>query len=812
MVKHTDGSDEWWGYDAGTTTEEALAIYEEASSITHDSHVGKYLMWRSLWPLPKKVDLLEAMHRDHLCMVMPLRSREGDVVAVQLLPFDKHGDPILMKNGKKRRITIGPAANAVCRLTPLGRASELCLTEGVEDALAVVAHHEGKVAVWAACGTTAMKRFTPPEWVKKLTIYADHDSNGSKAALRCARRVRASAEPRPSVHLLWSPVRGEDPFDLLARGGEFEPVWRDRQPRDYLSWIPETPRALVQAIMDLKPREKWPELISSQFAQTHSVGRKEVLNSMEATYQQTVVMPMVDRPLLEISGLRQEMFTRLEDVLSESTVLFVQGEGAEARVVAVDSISEEQRQRLSEADITVATGQPYLLPGNDHVVVDRVERNFFVYAETARGPKMSNLPRAVVTEWLGAGRQICLPFLRGLAPYPAMRANGELTEGRGYDPRTQFWITYDGPDIVIPERPTWGQAKAALAVFIDPQKGLLRTYPFEDEHHELGAVALMLQLLDRHNHRLAPAWASDAPSPRTGKMHLLQTISLVALGLIPMTYAMSDNREERHKRVTHALLSGSPLVCLDNINGMFDSSDVATYLGEGRCLIRAYGLTGGSQLAINSNTLTFTGNNIAMTNDMQTRTFKLRLDAKMPNPDQRRFSFDPHRSVRRKRAKYLTAALTLLRWAIQSDVTIYDMKGLGAFTDFDKRIRRPLYALTAVDVGRCLEDMRGDDPADSARAASFEVLAEMFPPPSRFLAKDLIDRIREWREKEGYADKLMKLGFDMPDNLDGALKKAGMFLARRAGLFGGELQLCQEPSNGHRSNRYHFYRNRRMGN
>lgn len=807
------------GCVANTTTEDAQRLWDEAKPITETSPVGVYLQRRKLWPLPLRVRLRQGgypvdKHKHAWTLVASLTDFEGNLRAVQILLLDQDGWPLEKhrQDGSptKDRRTIGPADGTCCRLMHIppppapNMDRPLGLTEGVEDALAVWHMHKQKFAVWAACGAGRMAAFRPPVGVTDLAICADHDRPGSWAALACARAVRALPLPRALVSILWSPNRGWDPWQIYSEGGEFVPMWQDRAPRNPLMSLGQANNVRMVEIARMAGWEQ--DQAAGKLAEATKVPKRTILRLVRAHRAENRFSDEATGPLLELAPLRQEMFTRMEDLLSESETAFTQGEGSGRRVVAVEVVTEERRRELEKQEIYVVTGQPMIVPVNQHMLADRIEIAYYVYEETEEGPQRADFPLPIAAGWLQSGRAACLPTLRGIAPYPVIRRDGEVVDRLGYDRRSAFWLTWAGGALAVPETPTTEEAKAAVAEFLGAEGekgkwdgGLFRTYPFEKGRHRLGALAFVFQLLDRHNHRLSPAWVFDAPTPRTGKMHLQRTCALLALGAPPVIYAMSDNREERHKRVTHALIDGSPLVCLDNINGAFDSSDVATYLGEGRCLLRSYGMTGLSPLAVNSNTLSFTGNNITMTKDMQTRCGKIRLDSGEADPAKRKFAFDPWKAAQEDRARWLTAALTILRWGSQTDLSELDLPGLGIFTEWDARIRRPLFALTGHDVALCFEDMLGDDPEAEQMGLWFVALKALMGE-RRFTAADLGRQMSDWWGGGSEEDRAVVAS--LPFRFTDEPKSIGTRLASWQGKHGGGLRLVRYASTGHRVTEY----------
>jgi hypothetical protein len=81
---------------------------------------------------------------------------------------------------------LGPVQGGAVRLAPAGR--KLGLAEGIETALSVMtAIPDGPV--WAALSTSGLRTIELPAIVREVTIFADADREGLKAARDAAQRL-----------------------------------------------------------------------------------------------------------------------------------------------------------------------------------------------------------------------------------------------------------------------------------------------------------------------------------------------------------------------------------------------------------------------------------------------------------------------------------------------------------------------------------------------------------------------------------------------------------------------------------------------
>jgi predicted P-loop ATPase len=111
--------------------------------------------------------------------------------------------------GKKM---LGKIAEAAVRLFPLPEDGHLGVAEGIETALA--AHALFGIPVWAALSADGLARFSWPEGVSHVTIYADAGDTGRQAAATLSDRLNLADIPNRIV----APLHGDDFNDDLLNG------------------------------------------------------------------------------------------------------------------------------------------------------------------------------------------------------------------------------------------------------------------------------------------------------------------------------------------------------------------------------------------------------------------------------------------------------------------------------------------------------------------------------------------------------------------------------------------------------------------
>jgi putative DNA primase/helicase len=113
----------------------------------------------------------------------------GLVRAVQRIMLNADGTPKRRPDGSKLKLAIGPIAKRAARFgwhpDPDGR---WALAEGAETALA--AAQLLNIPTWASLGASNMPKIVPPTWARHVTVVADHDEPGIRAAQEAARGLR----------------------------------------------------------------------------------------------------------------------------------------------------------------------------------------------------------------------------------------------------------------------------------------------------------------------------------------------------------------------------------------------------------------------------------------------------------------------------------------------------------------------------------------------------------------------------------------------------------------------------------------------
>jgi len=299
-----------------------------------------------------------------------------------------------------------------------------------------------------------------------------------------------------------------------------------------------------------------------------------------------------------------------------------------------------------------------------------------------------------------------LPSIAGVITTPTLRPDGSLLLASGYDETTRLYHVLD-PALrlpVMPEHPTKHDADLALELLSD----LLREFPFTNEVSRAVALSAIITAVVRGALPVAPMHAFRASTAGSGKSYLADIVSLIATGRPCPVMAVSDKEDETEKRLVGLLLSGYPIISLDNVNGEL-GGDLLCQAIE-RPLIRARPLGSSEIVEIESRaTILATGNAFRVRGDMTRRTLLASLDAKMERPELREFENDPAAEIAGQRGQYVAAVLVIVRAYLYAGKP-GTLSPIASFNEWNAWVRGALLWLGCGDPAASMEEAREDDP------------------------------------------------------------------------------------------------------
>jgi hypothetical protein len=297
-----------------------------------------------------------------------------------------------------------------------------------------------------------------------------------------------------------------------------------------------------------------------------------------------------------------------------------------------------------------------------------------------------------------------IPRVGGIITTPTLRADGSLLTTPGYDPRSELYLL-PGFQLPIPEHPTEEQARAALVLLAD----LFAEFSFKDEQLDRSvALSGLLTALVRGALPTAPVLLVHADTPGTGKSYLIDLIAMVATGRLCPVITASKSAEETEKRIGSVLLSGTPIVSLDNCTHDL-GGELLCQLTE-RPVVKIRILGRSEMPDCECRTAVYaTGNNITFIGDMVRRGLVCNLEALTERPELREFQNDALERAATNRGAYVAAALTIMRAYLTAGAPRV-CGSLGSYSAWSTMVRSPLVWLNESDPITSVESIRQEDP------------------------------------------------------------------------------------------------------
>ena len=563
----------------------------------------------------------------------------------------------------KAKMGLGPAAGGVAMLMSITEDGTLGIAEGQETALAAAKIFG--IPVWAGLSAGGVRSFIFPPGLKQLSIFADRGADGEQAA--CDLYHRAT-DAGVTVFVVL-PKSDDDFAKDLSLGyavGDYQP---EPPPPD-----PGTPRA------DAAPSRPQPE------------GR--------------------GLPIVNVGGGSLPVsIDEAEAILIDyDDGIFQRGDFVVRHAPVMVTIADERETRALR-----------LVPIKIPHMRERFTRfvDFQKFNVKERKWVSINCPPDLAAAYLERTGDWKLRVLSGIANAPTLRPDGSILDQPGYDAATG--ILYDPRGVAyppIPATPTKPDAVAALAEL----KALIGEFPFVDDVDGNGAelpgrsasrsVALsgMLTAVIRRSIEHAPLHAFTAPAAGTGKSKLVDLASMIASGHEAPVLAQGKTEEEMEKRLGAALMAGDTLISFDNCEQPLGGELICQALTQPTLNIRILGKSVNKTVLSNA-AMFATGNNLVVIGDMTRRTLVGALDAKVERPENRTFKTpDPVDVVRCDRARYVVAALTILRAYHVAGRPKMPTNALGSFEIWSRWVRDALIWLGEPDPCGTIERVRAEDP------------------------------------------------------------------------------------------------------
>ena len=294
--------------------------------------------------------------------------------------------------------------------------------------------------------------------------------------------------------------------------------------------------------------------------------------------------------------------------------------------------------------------------------------------------------------------------LTGIITTPTLRPDGSILAQPGYDPVTRLLLITPPPMPAMPEQPSHEEALAALAILDQ----LLDDFPFVDKINRSVALSALMTPVARGAMQVVPLHVFDAPEAGSGKSYLIDIVSAIATGEIAPVIAAGRNEEETEKRLAAELMTGQPIISIDNLNGDLGGDFICQAIERPTIKPRVLGRSENRRIE-NTVSMFGNGNNIRLVGDVVRRVIRCSLDANMERPELRQFRGDPVMTVLGDRGAYIAAVLTIVRAYLAAGCP--NFQPLASFNDWSRLIRSSLIWLGCEDPLKTMEAARNDDPS-----------------------------------------------------------------------------------------------------
>jgi hypothetical protein len=199
-----------------------------------------------------------------------------------------------------------------------------------------------------------------------------------------------------------------------------------------------------------------------------------------------------------------------------------------------------------------------------------------------------------------------------------------------------------------------------------------------------------------------------ADTSGTGKSYYVDLVAVIATGRLCPVITALKNMEETEKRIGSVLLSGMPIVSLDNCTHDL-SGELLCQLAE-RPVIKIRILGRSEMPDCEVHTAVFaTGNNISFKGDMVRRGFVCHLEALEERPELRTFQRDTLKQVAADRGRYVAAGLTIIRAYLAAGAPRV-CGPFGSYPEWSTMVRSPLVWLGEPDPVSSMDTSRVEDP------------------------------------------------------------------------------------------------------
>jgi hypothetical protein len=363
-----------------------------------------------------------------------------------------------------------------------------------------------------------------------------------------------------------------------------------------------------------------------------------------------------------------------------------------------DRIDTTERDSRKGLDITLRPGTPRLrkasLASLRNLLATVADWQKYIPAKRKDGEgewapaNPDTAAAAAILDPTAAGGWPDVRPIRGIIESPALAPSGSLIMRPGYDPETGYVLLPSVDVGRMDEKPTQEQARAAMKhlwieLFCDfPYLGLGESDPEDADRSKryeqackcpdafVGISALLSMFARPAIEGSTPGSVFEAASQGSGKTLQIHAISTLATGRSAglMTFPTHDGKvdeAELEKILASYALMGARVIAFDNIKGTLGGSALEKAMTAVDSIdLRVLGSSETRTMPWSA-TILFSGNNMAMSDDVAQRVLCSRLESERDDPRSRPSKDFRHARlldwIREHRSKLVRACLVILR-------------------------------------------------------------------------------------------------------------------------------------------------------
>jgi hypothetical protein len=330
-----------------------------------------------------------------------------------------------------------------------------------------------------------------------------------------------------------------------------------------------------------------------------------------------------------------------------------------------------------------------------------------------------------------------LPVLDQIVDVPTLGRDGRIHDDAGYSASSRmFYDPADGLTVpTVAARPSKAERARARELIT---QDLFGDFPFVGEPELAHAVAMLIQPFVRaYFSGPSPLFLVEAPTPGTGKSLLVKAACWPAVGASLPAMTEGKDEDEWRKRITAKLMDAPVAVLIDNLRDPLDSAALSAVLTLDVWEDRKLGKTEMCTLP-NKTTWTATGNNPQLSGEITRRSVRIRLDAGVEHPEDRKgFKHsDLDKWVAAHRGELVWAALTLARAWIVAGAKPGEA-GLGSFEAWASCLGGILRHAGIEGFLQNVQELRDSSHSEHEQMLAFLTAWHDFHGEAKVLAKDV---------------------------------------------------------------------------